>query len=110
MDNQLYNETIGYLKVLNNMELKAERDEFSKILMELPDGTVMFDLSGYENTGETWIRVAVPQDRDEIGWRMRPTEVVGYINVGVAYDEGTKQYSYEDVLFGNTPLELKWME
>lgn len=110
MGNQLYNESIGYLKVLNNMELKEERSVSSETLMELPANTVMFDLRGYENTGETWLQVAVPQERGEIGWRMQPSDVVGYINVDVEYDEGTKQHSYEGVLFGDTPLALEWRE
>lgn len=106
----LYNERIGYLKVLQDKHLKSEKNEASETLMELPTGTVMFELKDCGMEDGYWMQVAIPQGSDTIGWTMQPSDVIGYIKVNAVFDEETGEYSYDEIVRGNTPLELEWME
>lgn len=105
---QLYNGTLDYVKVLHPTQLRADKAESSQTLMELPEGTVLFALKAYPFMNR--IQVAAAPEGAELGWRMQPTDVVGYISAASLHDASTDSFIYTDVDWGETPLELEWNE
>lgn len=105
---QLYNEPLDYVKVLYPTQLRAGKSESSATLMEIPEGTVLFALKAYPFMN--CIQVAAAPNGAEVGWRMQPSDVVGYISAASLYDVSTDSFIYIDVDWGETPLELEWKE